>query len=1533
MAAIRRVRAKRLLLLVAVLAGLAGVAFGVYKYQKNRTITALLAQARQLSEQARQLSDQADQLKKAGDNDQCKQKYTESKQKKAESKQKYAEYVAFRPNDVPALAEYVELTDSMVEDLKKELKENNQPVRINPRIFTELINLYERLLLKDPNLTDQRWKVSQLYFEMGNLANARNHLEALENSPYKDKPEHWKDKPEYWVRRAQIEKGEDHKDKAIEYYNEAIKLKTAEPQVHLDLAFLTAGDWSNTDDVNKAAKIIKDLTEKDTSVKAKKVNGEFSKWRFDHIQQNPNEPPEAFEARRAQYRDAARKDLESVLETEEAVDPSLYLWLADLASFDITTARKQKILSDGLQKFPDNATIRYEFARSLQPVTAETPAVRTQIRDELIHAAKDAHRQDPVLLDIVDLLIDRGESETAKSLLKRVQEEYKPRTEETDSPFLTYFQARLAMLDGDWPTALKLLPTAVESLEKLKGLGVRVWVTLATCQDMAGNPDGQLEAATKAVRYDPRNPAARFFTGDALIKLGRFAQAVETLNDRKEYEKNPKWRERLCNARFMAIVSQRDKEPNWEPLKGLLDLKPYSADLALTKAAMYVAKKDRSEAEKTLTDAIVQFPDNARLRLALYELNSGSGDAAAKVLNDAGAVLGDNPDLRIAKLGQELRDKPRSDSAAVEAAVEKATRGAEQFSPNGRGRLYRAVGLVLIQTGQVKRAIPYFEKACDARPHDLTAALTLFDATVAAKDAAATDRALTGLKKLEGTDDGPVYVVCQATWDLDQLTLMDDKKLLEKLTQLKSQVKANLDPDKLKTDSQKRAAILTMLQSQVEAARAKRESWPRVHQLLGDIHLRRGNKDDALVEYTKAIDLGERSPPLVLAAHALLLERGQFDRANQLLKSTRQATGITTDELERMIAVQSAVSNPRGTLDRFNTDSKNYKDHYARGHLLILDGKPDEAEKALRKALELSEGKAPEVWFGLIRLLAQEGKTKEAEKVFENAKKELERFKDTLPPTLVPMTLGLCREAMSDAAGAEKYYLEAAAGAPDTLPAPRQLSALYQRIGRYDDAKKLYEEMEKSNNLAVRRFGRRMLALSLTSQLDGYTNIPKAIEKLDENLKDANQVEDRRAKAYCIAVDPFRRDEAKQMIVDSVTSAFPLTPDDHVMLARIYLEDHQDQQALAQLTEAVRDPLPSIEHLAMLAKLQVRLGNTADAATTVDQMRRLAPASWETVSSAARVTAANGDKAAAANRLLGSPTAQLPGAIPRRVAPFLEELGCKTEAEKALEDDLKRTKSPQAHVPLAAFYIRTGQIDKAIALAKAHDTPDCPPATTAKLLSAAVYSRPRSTPIDEEWTKTVAEVTAIVAKKEKQVSEKLKLEKGEEKKKISEVLASILSAEAELADAAGNYDDAITKYDECLRLSPDGYLYLNNAAVLMALNKTGASGRPVEMADRVIRLRGPRAEFIDTRGLGYLADGDSVSTRKAIADFTLAAKLEPKAVYFFHLAEAQDQAESPLAAAAALADAVKMGLTRDTYKTLLHPLEWPSYETLTKIKK
>jgi tetratricopeptide (TPR) repeat protein len=369
------------------------------------------------------------------------------------------------------------------------------------------------------------------------------------------------------------------------------------------------------------------------------------------------------------------------------------------------------------------------------------------------------------------------------------------------------------------------------------------------------------------------------------------------------------------------------------------------------------------------------------------------------------------------------------------------------------------------------------------------------------------------------------------------------------------------------------------------------------------------------------------------------------------------------------------------------------------------------------------------------------------------------------------------------------------------------------------------------------------------------------------------------------------------------------------MLARIYMEDKQYQQALKYLTQAARDPMPVPEHLALLSKVQILLGYTANAASTVKQLKAVAPASWEAASEEARLLARTGDKTGAARRLLGTNMARTPGEITGRIAPFLEEIGCTEAAEKALADELAKSPGPTAHVPLTTFYLRTGHFERAAATARKYDGPKTPPGLTARLLSAAVYARPRSREdADGSWARTVAEIQKIIA----------------EKDKTSPNNVDVLYAKAELADAAGKFDEALSLYERCLDLKKDGDVYLNNAAVMLALLKKDAGDRPVKLADRVIAIRGPRPEFLDTRGLCDLAAGN---TKKAVEDFTLATRFDPKAVYFYHLSVAQDRAQYPLLSYAALTEAEKRGLNAKTYKDQLHPLEWPVYEALTKKRK
>src|SRR5262249_23108901 len=156
--------------------------------------------------------------------------------------------------------------------------------------------------------------------------------------------------------------------------------------------------------------------------------------------------------------------------------------------------------------------------------------------------------------------------------------------------------------------------------------GARAWEAMADCHAMMGNPDGQLAAATKALKFEPERPSAKYQVGDALFKLGRFQQAVEALEFHNFYRNNPKWALRYGEALLMATIARPEGERNWKKLEDLFqNVKPFPVDLKVVRAAMLRQQKKTGEAEDALNTAIKQSPNYIKFRLALYDLKRAEG--------------------------------------------------------------------------------------------------------------------------------------------------------------------------------------------------------------------------------------------------------------------------------------------------------------------------------------------------------------------------------------------------------------------------------------------------------------------------------------------------------------------------------------------------------------------------------------------------------------------------------------------------------------------------------------------------------------------------------------------------------------------------------------------------------------------------------------------------------------------------------------------------------------------------------------------
>ena len=135
---------------------------------------------------------------------------------------------------------------------------------------------------------------------------------------------------------------------------------------------------------------------------------------------------------------------------------------------------------------------------------------------------------------------------------------------------------------------------------------------------------------------------------------------------------------------------------------------------------------------------------------------------------------------------------------------------------------------------------------------------------------------------------------------------------------------------------------------------------------------------------------------------------------------------------------------------------------------------------------------------------------------------------------------------------------------------------------------------------------------------------------------------------------------------------------------------------------------------------------------------------------------------------------------------------------------------------------------------------------------------------------------------------------------------------AELYDVANRSPEAMKIYRDLLAdknaNAVQKAIVSNNAAFILAVmksqpNDAKESGQLIEQAMQVI---GPTADLLDTRALTCLARGDA---KQAIADLKIATVNTPTATKFFHLAQAQVQANDQEAAREAMNKVRELGLT------------------------
>jgi tetratricopeptide (TPR) repeat protein len=239
-------------------------------------------------------------------------------------------------------------------------------------------------------------------------------------------------------------------------------------------------------------------------------------------------------------------------------------------------------------------------------------------------------------------------------------------------------------------------------------------------------------------------------------------------------------------------------------------------------------------------------------------------------------------------------------------------------------------------------------------------------------------------------------------------------------------------------------------------------------------------------------------------------------------------------------------------------------------------------------------------------------------------------------------------------------------------------------------------------------------------------------------------------------------------------------------------------------------------------------------------------------------------------------------------------------AERLLDEYMSQ--DPRGTIAKAAYLGRRGDLDKAFTLL---DEARKSQKLTAILPSAldALRRHPEKASPDrfralEEWSKSG-----------------LKAEPD---------TAQIKLLQAEMYDLQGRYDDVIRIYRELLgskeATTQQIAIVKNNLAFNLALTKDPKNvAEALKLTEEAINVMGPMSDLLDTRALALMAQG---KVEQAVADLRSASADAPQsASKYFHLAQAEKQANNIDAARTALAQAQQLGVDLNHFT----PAEKKSY--------
>jgi tetratricopeptide (TPR) repeat protein len=678
---------------------------------------------------------------------------------------------------------------------------------------------------------------------------------------------------------------------------------------------------------------------------------------------------------------------------------------------------------------------------------------------------------------------------------------------------------------------------------------------------------------------------------------------------------------------------------------------------------------------------------------------------------------------------------------------------------------------------------------------------------------------------------------------------------------------------------------------------------------MAQVDLLEGKTDEAIEDLHQVLELGQPNSEVVKTLVRLLFARHRNDEAADVLQANTALIAGDAEMDQIQAQLDLSTGKPKAALERlknrFSDDSTNANEHLLHGELLSGAGDNEQAEKEVRRALELNPELGP-AWVDLIRLKLIQKKPEDALQILQEAQIKL-------PEDQRAIVLAQGYEFLNDHTQAEQNYLAALNASPKNLPLMRQVAEYYLRTNRVEPAKKYLNDIisatpsQPADKESI-AWARRTTAQLMAASRD-YQQFQKALELLSSGDAKSNS-EDLTARISILfeRSDPASSRQALRLL-DDLKQLRPLTWQERLVLAKLYERVDDWPAARTEMLALLAQPKPEPVVYDTFVRMLLRHNSADEALTWLQQLDSLGNQNKvELTLLAAEALNMMGRGSQAATQVLRLipterplPKEQWP--VLRQVAAQLEQLGQYDQAEKLIREDIGY--EPQQTPQLAAFYARRGKIDAALDLLEQNRKQISTPMLLQIAMSA--LRQPINPP-------TEAQIKRVEQWYDKALRED----------PDSWSLQILLS---DLRDFQRRYDETEKIYRGLLSRSDlppaQRAIVLNNLAFLLAMQGRNRD-EAVKFIDQAVSLFGPQSDMLDTRGVVYLSKGD---VQQALADFSDAVIVtEPKAIQFVHLAMAQAKAKDETAARKSLDKAKELKFNPDD----LSPLEKSQYQALLK---